>query len=203
MKKHVERMIDKFNPTTGLKINKSGKFIGKDEENLDKLEVLYDFKGHVKYINHILLNFYDAIAIDHDSERDDEFAIQMTTDFDSAGNEIPVVMIINVDNKKFKDNNMVVMPRDYPHIEEVMITDNHLRFRVKMNRATICNSDIEIIERIDDVIKSRFNQKNIDMINEDIDKLIDTKLFEQFAIGYDTEPTKKVKKTKSKTKKEN
>lgn len=151
VKEHVQKLIDKYAPETGLLIDKESEEL-QDFLN-DEFCVTYHIKGDMKYIRFILCNIHNDVAKLF-LEEDKPFSIQQVLAEDE-NNQKNVVTIITQDDK-FCSLNQCVSPADYPIFSLKLAKDNHLELNISMQKNIIDYYDLEMIKIFDDYFENLF-----------------------------------------------
>ena len=162
VKEHVQKLINKYAPETGL-------LIDKESENFqdflnDEFFVTYHIKGDMKYLRFILFNIHNDVSeIFLKKEKPFTFKQILTED---ENNQKNIVTIITQDDK-FCSLNQCVSPADYPIFDLKLAKDNHLKLNISIQKNIINHHDLEMIKIFDEYFEDLF--KNIDgrMLQQD------------------------------------
>jgi len=141
VKKHVQEMIDKFAPETGLTIDKQSGTI-EDFIN-DEFYAIYAIKGDMKYIRFILANIVEDV-----SYKMSKSIFKSILTEDESGQQS--VSIFVSQEGRFNPNNETFSPGEFPIFSMKILKDNYLEVRVLIQKNMISSYDVELIKSLDE-----------------------------------------------------
>lgn len=174
----LQKMIDKYDPTTGINIRKS--YVRHYDDSLD---ISYDIKGDSKYISFLIDNFNELLVdlsnsrIFSDSKPRSSNSVKdfyMTPISIKGENNIEQIYDAFWSENRFNfDRPETIF--NFPILSKGYVSENHIIVSISFKISVMNQSDVELLQIFDKVmnnISKEMLDRNLENINKCIDDLL-------------------------------